>query len=92
MGFYTIEVSFENVTADPCSAVKSLLSKAHRATQNDAIRHPEMCTLKTGHTTTSHRSSTLENRVGRKAAALINEQLAGTPYEWMLGMAASLER
>ena len=88
LGFHTTEMSFENVTAGLCSAVKSTLSEAHRATQNDAIRHPESCKLKTGHTGTSHRWRALEQRVGQEAAALINGQLAGTPYAWMLDLSA----
>lgn len=81
-------MSFENVTSGLCEAVQSTLRRAYQATQNNAIKHPESCKLKVGHTATSHRERTLEERVGKTAAKVIRTQLIGTPYEWMLDLKA----
>ena len=83
-----MEMSFENVPSGLCQAAESTLREAFQATQNYAIKHPDSCNIKVGHTKTSHRGRTLEERVGKSAAALIRSQLSGTPYQWMLELNA----
>eukprot|EP00951_Prasinocladus_malaysianus_P034213 scaffold343758_cov32-Prasinocladus_malaysianus.AAC.1 len=48
------------------------------------------CTASRNHAGNSHRTLTLEERVGPKAAETLRTNMEGTPHSWMLNLSAEV--
>ena len=81
-GFIPYFYSFKQVTQNFC---KTLTWAAGIADFGPDEIH---CHEKNKQMSTSHRKRSLEERIGKDAAASITKQLVGTPYEWMLDLSA----
>jgi hypothetical protein len=88
-GFVLIEFTFDNVTKNLCESVGFTFSEMNRFENITGMRTvPTKCKPKIGHTDTSHRTKSMEGRIGQTASRNIREWFKGTWAEWMLDLHA----
>lgn len=96
-GFRVIELSFDQyVGPNLCPAVKEIVeeirkvliqkSKRDNTLLPNTFNLPMPCKKEIAQTSSSHHHWSLSQRIGRESALAIENQLKGTPYEWMLDL------